>query len=1475
MSVPVVDSLSCGSRHIVVQVDFSLLGREEIRNYSTVDVTTSSLYTKGLPVPHGLNDLRLGTCDRKLNCATCGNNIMACPGHCGNLDLPAFIFHGAYIEHTLKLLRCVCLECGCVRSRDVCTSLKGKSRFLHISSILRKLRHCDNCNAELPKLIKNGSVIKFCFESSDTEMQILNPGKVYRVFRAISDEDYDWLGFNHKLSRPENLVIDRILVPPPIIRPSVVNESRMRGQDDMTHSLCDLNKNSRALSKMITGDTVCYAADDLARFPKFTEINSSRAADLFERLQINHCTLYNNTPRGPKQAVQRSGTPLKTLKERLVGKEGRLRGTMLGKRVDHSARSVISPNPLLDIDEVGVPVNLCTTLTVPVNVNIHNIKDLTERVRRGANVVGGAACVITKKGNVIDLEHCTMRHKVQLRVDGDIVERYLIDGDWVLFNRQPSLHKGSLMAHRVKLMPEGKTFRMNVTVTGPYNADFDGDEMNMHVPQSQITMAEYRDVMSVQTQMISSQNSKPTFGLVQDALVGAYMLTADDTRLSRPEFCQCLCRAAYADSGMEIPPCAGHADGRQFWTGKQLISCLLPKGLYMRSKNVHIDDGQLIQGRLGKAEIGKASNSIPHIIALDFGSRRAIEFLSDAQKVCEEFACHFFGITCGIKDCFVTDVTENQLLSEFRTANEKIQNIYRSIREDSAVVTKGMRESAVMNLLSNLLSDCGGLVRESCAPDNDMMRMIDAGSKGNSINSTQVMAAVAQCCVDSKRIHPQVEGRNLPCEPHKSTNPLHYGFVINPYSRGLTSTEFVYHAMGGREGLVDTAVKTSVTGYLQRRLTKTMEGVRVEHAPNSQYCILSNGSDMIIDFCYGGDGNDSQRLERCNDRYLLLSDDELRQLCIEKDYAEILIHLRGQVVASRFSPVNLTVSTSCHLPFSISRKLQRCSVTGKSLTPEKYAGIANLALRFCELLLREQGPNMSLNMRWHIMTELSFGAVRNLDVCSADVRQILVGCWNRMRKSRAEPGSMVGCCAAQAVGEPATQMTLNTFHTAGVLRKNVTTGVPRLKEIVDACKSIRLPCVTVHPLSDRLATFFAGRLQQIFLSDCLDVIDVQKTKLTYKLADPVLLHSRHGLRTSDIFFQLMKHVAQHNLPLQHEVKQPQTITFTSNDTDRPFVARYNSSLTNMHIQGLPGVNKSEKRVCKKTTRDIDGSLADRDATVVDLYGATLAQTMDLQGIDWTMTVSNDIHDVYTTLGVEACRTVLLSEFADCFAADGTYIDMRHVSIIADCMTSAGKIIPMSRHGINSRDSHTLQRCSFEETLDVLSDAGLFGHNDTVDGVTASIILGTPPPVGTGIVNLMWRKDFMVQGTCDTLKRLRKKQRRDKSQAPVAEWKPEPLSCAPEVPDVMPTPVVGSESFAPSSVDPFATVVESDSPGYSPDSPGYCPASPGYCPTSPVYASDISADYANDGIFCESSVAQVEKPFKDSSQLCADVPFEYE
>eukprot|EP00834_Sanchytrium_tribonematis_P003158 NODE_114_length_18474_cov_1.567510.p2 type:complete len:1022 gc:universal NODE_114_length_18474_cov_1.567510:587-3652(+) len=852
---------------VPLTVQFGVFSATETQKTSVQEITHPQTMDNNQYQVKGLLDPYLGTIDKTAQCMTCQSTMTNCVGHFGHINLHQPVYHVGFLTHVKKVLECVCYYCSKLKCKEILgvtdkiqslpkTLKSNKHRFKKCHELLKSKTMCEHCERKQPVYRKDGLNLQTWFKQADQEKTQLTAQHVVGILSKLSDLDCYLLGMNPRYSRPENLIITSLPCPPPQVRPSITMDMG-RGEDDLTHKLADIIKANDNLKKCESEGAPNHVVSEFVQL-----------------LQYHVATYMDNDISGQPQALQKSGRPLKSIRARLKGKEGRLRGNLMGKRVDFSARTVITGDPNLSIDEVGVPLSIAKNLTFPEMVMSYNIDKLQDLVRRGPHQHPGACYVIKDTGERIDLRYTRNSGDIILQY-GFIVERHLCDGDIIIFNRQPSLHKMSMMGHKVRVMPAGSTFRLNLSVTSPYNADFDGDEMNMHVPQSLGARAEIQELCMVPKQIITPQSNRPVMGIVQDTLCGVRKFTLRDTFMDE---------AFVHNIMMWVPEWNGDIPNpailkpKKLWTGKQILELIIPKQINLVTfhsqhpddektemsvgdTKVVIQNGALLSGIVCKKTVGTSAGGLIHVIVNECGPDQAKLFLNGCQTIVNYWLLHH-SFSIGIGDTIADRTTMEAINDQIRKSKETVDEIIKDAQLGILTQKPGMtlRESfeADVNKELNQCRDLTGKSAQGALKDhNNVKQMVVAGSKGSFINISQMSAVVGQQNVEGKRISFGFRYRALPHFTKDDNSPDARGFVENSYLRGVTASEFFFHAMGGREGLIDTAVKTAETGYIQRRLVKALEDVMVKNDGT-----VRNSIGDIIEFCYGEDGLDALKVEK-------------------------------------------------------------------------------------------------------------------------------------------------------------------------------------------------------------------------------------------------------------------------------------------------------------------------------------------------------------------------------------------------------------------------------------------------------------------------------------------------------------------------------------------------------------------------------------------------------------------------------------
>ena len=829
----------------VSAITFGIFSPKNIRKMAAVKIVTPELYDKeGYPVDGGLMDVRLGVIDPGLRCKTCGGKLKECIGHFGYIELARPVIHIKYVSIISKILKSICKDCGRVLSKDV-VKISGEDIEEEENEVVKKepvkkesastktIRICPHCNSK-------HSVISL--EKPSTFMEgdrRISPIEIRSRFEKIPDEDLGILGINSEFARPEWMVITILPIPPVTIRPSITLETGERSEDDLTHKLGDIVRINQRLFENINAGAPQIIIEDL-----------------WDLLQYHVTTFFDNSLTQVPPARHRSGQPLKTLTERIKSKEGRIRHNLAGKRVNYAARTVISPDPMIKFNEVGVPLIVAMELTVPERVTEWNMNRIKEYVKKGPINYPGSNYVIRPDGKKKKITDETKEQLLEELQPGYKVERHLMDGDIAIFNRQPSLHRMSIMCHKIKILP-GRSFRLNPGTCTPYNADFDGDEMNLHIPQNEEARAEAETLMLVQSHIITPKNGVNIMGCIDDSIVGNFMLTKK-LEFSREDAISLLLAV-----GVDNPK--KFKDFKKDVHGREIFSAILPDdfdfiGVARDETPVIIKKGQLISGHIDKASIGEENGALIRSLYANYNENIGIEILNKMFKLGIEVLLRK-GFTTAISDTDLPERTRNKIESLKLEAENEVDKLISDFKSGKLDATPGFSEldtleAEIVKVLNRVRNAIGNEVLGIADENNPTIVMSSSGAKGNILNLAQMAACVGQQALRGRRIKKGYLDRTLSIFNTGDLSPKSHGFIRNGFKSGLNPYEFFFGAMTGRDSLMDVALRTPKSGYLYRRLSNALQDIRVEYDNT-----VRDANKTIIQFIYGEDGVDVSKSE--------------------------------------------------------------------------------------------------------------------------------------------------------------------------------------------------------------------------------------------------------------------------------------------------------------------------------------------------------------------------------------------------------------------------------------------------------------------------------------------------------------------------------------------------------------------------------------------------------------------------------------
>ncbi len=820
------------------RIEFTLFGNDEIKRSSAVandtfGINIAETYDLMEPKRGGLVDPRLGTSDSQILCATCGLEYKYCQGHFGHTELAEPVYHIGFINIIKNILGCVCIRCSKLlltnktleEINNIIRNKYGKVRFAEIRRLTSGIKYCNrqnySCGAPVPIITKKISPTTGNIQlQAETELtgvteedggnesgkkrviEILKPKTVYNILKNISDLDYQIMGFDTVKARPEDMIIINFPVPPIAIRPPAKRDflSTTSFEDTLTHKLADIIKSNIKVRKLL--DKESASGEDI----KYSD-------DYIRNLQYHVATYFDNENISlPVSQQKTGGRPTKSIAERISGKSGRIRQNLNGKRVEGSGRAVITSDPTIGIDEVGVPLKIAMSIPFPEVVTPENYEFLSSLVKNGRDKYPGVNKIVKRNGISYDIRYRNRPIKLQY---GDIVERHLVDGDYVLFNRQPSLHKLSMMGHKVKVTFNEKitTFRMNPSACKPYNADFDGDEMNVFVPQTIQSVVELSMLANVTSLIISPRNTEPIIELRQDGVLGSYLFTEKEQELTFNRIMKTL--MVTQNINIEDIP-------KKISSTYELMSYLLPK-INISSK-VKVENGKFLSGKAG-ADILNDVNGFLGTIYDQYGGEVTKDFIDNLQKVILSWL-QKKGFSVGIKDCIMTDEILGQIREKTSKLMMEVKHLITEQENHPGLLDEQIFEDNLATMLSAHAGNMGKIVMDSINSSNNFFVMADSGAKGKKEQLGSVSAIVGQQNLNNKRVAKKVNNRTLAHFHQFDDTPAARGFITSSYIKGLRPTEFFFHQMVSRDGLIDTAIK-SVTGdtpvvFIENNETKYM-----------------------------------------------------------------------------------------------------------------------------------------------------------------------------------------------------------------------------------------------------------------------------------------------------------------------------------------------------------------------------------------------------------------------------------------------------------------------------------------------------------------------------------------------------------------------------------------------------------------------------------------------------------------------------
>jgi len=875
------------------------------------------------------------------------------------------------------------------------------------------------------------------------------------------------------------------------------------------------------------------------------------------------------------------------------------------------------------------------------------------------------------------------------------------------------------------------------------------------------------------------------------------------------------------------------------------MNCRFPNSQFSSGENkkesnkiIEVVNGKYIRGQIDKGILGARSKGLIQTIFNDYSYKHATEFIDNIQSIVTEYM-KISSYSVGISDLIADDTTDKQILDAVKTKKKDVMKLlnqlhYNVFENNSGKSNNVEFETRVNSILNKAQKDAGSIGRKSLDENNRFIIMVNAGSKGNNINIAQMISCLGQQNVDNKRIPYGFEDRTLPHFTKYDDSPEARGFVESSFIQGLTPEELWFHAMGGRTGLIDTAVKTSSTGYIQRRLIKSLEDLSVRYDMT-----VRNNKNKIIQFEYGTDGINTMKVETIKlpivkmsqeeiySHFQIPNDKDIRNFMISnydnnakkrfkkqkkelvtktKEILKFIMEKRDEMVANVFGyESNINV----HIPVNFQRIINNVQ-NNLFITDNNIVDITPMEVYYMvDQKLEELSVNQYLKptelfkVAWYYyLSPKELLTVRRFN--KKAVIYLLEMLHYNFKKAIVHPGEMVGMVAAQSIGEPTTQMTLNTFHFAGVASKsNVTRGVPRIEEILSLSENPKNPSITIHLHEEDCTSLQKAQeikysLEYTNLRDvtktvsiCFDPnIDVtnisEDTEIIEEYYEFEKLMIENGFESEfmekDVFskwiirFEISKEeMLERNITMDeihfaiknslktnvqciysdfnkdNLVLRIRIVNLSNNkkknldQSDEIYILKnlQDNLLNNIILKGIKGIPKIIIRKIANYMRKKDGNYVPEEIWVLDTVGTNLYDMLSIDEIDSTKTITNDIQEVYRTLGIEAARQCILNELQEVISFDGTYIDVHHLSMLCDRITATSKMVSVFRHGINNDDIGPIAKASFEETPEMFLRAARHGELDLMTGVSSNVMVGQEGYYGTGCFQVLLNLNNMT------------------------------------------------------------------------------------------------------------------------------------
>jgi DNA-directed RNA polymerase II subunit RPB1 len=957
-------------------------------------------------------------------------------------------------------------------------------------------------------------------------------------------------------------------------------------------------------------------------------------------------------------------------------------------------------------------------------------------------------------------------------------------------------------------------------------------EMNIFLPQEIQSKTELELIANVKYQIVGSKDSNPIIGSKQDGILGSHLLTLDDVELNAEDGYFLLSNS----EGLDL----SKLDKKKTYTGKEIFSQIIPQGINSSKKKdgkfiFQVQNGELKIGSLNKGTVSAKKNSLVHYIWDKYSGDETRKFIDNTEKLAIHYLEHR-GYTIGFQDCFLDMKVMEDIRNKIREKLLELNYEITEMENQSDMLSYETYESSIFGSLSAFGANTYKIAGDNLTKDNNFYLVTNgAQSKGNETNIGKMVACLSQSSIDGKRPRNKVNGRASVHFHYNDDTAIARGFISNNLLTGMTGHEYFFHSMGGREGQIDTAVKTAATGYIERKLIKTMEDLLITYDGT-----VRNSTGQIVQFLYSDNGIDQTvqadvkipSLMMNNEKikeFYLLTEKELKETKtsqkMNQEYYKLLTETRDKVRQCYMTAsLDKVMRESFLLPVNMERLTQGVTddsrkivydLTGdyilekiQEILVDKHTDlIAKMNDKKLRQLQMENELLSKLQMKLALLDYLSpKKCVYQYKINKTIFDELIDEIKKSFLKAVVNPGEMVGIITAQSLGEPVTQMNMNSRHFAGVAsKKKVTAGVPRIEELLSYSKNIKAPAMTLfldkeNRENEALAKTISSFLNHIKVGELINKAEIYyyqedtKDELSQQInedqvGNPFFFNNTKKVLSQfpwlirleldrekmldlevvmlDIKTKILGYyynVTQNLKSLKKEEKEVWAsinggaILSNLDTSDTPTI-HIRLGLNNVNFPiltnflkvileevKLKGIDKIDNGFYSKelyTEFTDKGDAVQQKQYLITTDGININEVRKFKFLDQNKTFINDTETILRYYGIEAARNFLAIELFRTFETNAVSLNFNHLSVLADLITFTGEIVSIDRHGNNRLDLDPMARSTFERTMEHFINASIFNEKDKVRATSSKVMVGQVIPGGTGCFDLILDTDKLA------------------------------------------------------------------------------------------------------------------------------------